>query len=234
MPDQVPDAATPFVFHPQARADIESVFRFEDYPLNRIAFSHVQAIADIGAHCGAFSVLCASLYPTAPIRAYEPLRINHELAAQNTAHLPRVDLRQVGLSDYNGNVDIYYSPAFGFAASSSVRTHDHTDGFETASIRRASEELADLGPITILKIDTEGHELRILTDISGSLHQVSVLFLEIHSDADRRHIDALLGTRFVLFYSRCDMTNRYKLSYVNRDALATGQIQVATAPELCP
>ena len=223
-----------FVFHQQSRADIESVFRFEDYPLNRMQFAHVACIVDIGAHCAAFSYLCATRYPNAQIRAFEPLQINYDLAAQNMRPFANVELRRYGLSDYDGATDVFYSPAFGFAASSSVKTHDHTDGFERVIIRRASAELSDLGHITILKVDTEGHEYRILHDMSGLLDKISSIFVEVHSDLDRKRIDALLGDTFVLFYTRCNMTNRYKAAYVNRRDLESGQIKVATAPELRP
>lgn len=223
-----------FAFHEQSRNDVRSIFQFEDYPLNRILLTRPPMIVDIGAHCGAFSYLCASRYPQARIRAFEPLKINYDLAVQNTQSFANIEVRRCGLSNYDGTADLFYSPAFGFAASSTVKTHDHTDDFENVDIRRAFSELSDLAYITILKIDTEGHEYHILDDMAALLENVTVIFLEIHSNSARRRIDALLGDAFVLFYMRCDMTNRYKAAYVSRRALEAGEIRVATAPELRP
>jgi len=238
MPESVTDAridtvADPeFVFHLGSEADIEAIFRFEDYPLNRIAASDMPCIVDIGAHCGAFSYLCAKLYPAASVLAFEPLQINYDLCLRNTAQFKRVSVRNIGLSDEEGSFKIFYAPAWGFAASSSVKTHDHADDFEMARIARASVALAETGLIGILKIDTEGHEFRILRDLAGRLADVSFIFLEIHANTDRMRIDALLEDEFNLFYARCEMINRYKLGYVNRRRAAAGLVRVTAAPAL--
>jgi FkbM family methyltransferase len=228
-----PGGADPeFVFHRGAEADIQSVFRFEDYPLNRIAFADARCIVDIGAHCGAFSYLCARHYPAARIVAFEPLRINHDLAERNTKQFPNVVVHRYALSDHDGEIRIFYAPAWGFAASSSVKSHDHADESEVSPVRRAAVALSECAPISILKIDTEGHEMRILADLAGYLPNVSCIFLEVHADADRLRIDTLLAAHFDLFYARCDMVNRYKLGYVNRHHAQAGTVRTTTAPSL--
>jgi FkbM family methyltransferase len=232
LADQPSLTEAEFVFHRGAEADIQSVFRFEDYPLNRIAVADMRRIIDIGAHCGAFSYLCARTYPAASILAFEPLGINYDLSVRNTAQFANVETRKCGLSDHDGEIKIFYAPAWGFAASSSVKSHDHSDDFEIVPLRRASEQLAGAGPVGILKIDTEGHELRILRDLTRHLADVSFIFLEVHDDADRVRIDAMLQEDFHLFYARCDMVNRYKLSYVNRHHAAAGIVRVTAAPAL--
>jgi FkbM family methyltransferase len=225
-------AAPEFVFHAGAEADIQAIFRFEDYPLNRIAAADMGCIVDIGAHCGAFSYLCAKLYPAVPVVAFEPLRINHDLCVRNTMPFGQVSVRNIGLSDFEGKLKIFYAPDWGFAASSSIKSCNHADEFELVRVARASVALAEIGRMGILKIDTEGHECRILRDLAGRLPDVSFVFLEVHADADRMRIDALLADDFELFYARCDMINRYKLGYVNRQQAGAGLVCVAAAPSL--
>jgi len=65
-----------FVFHRGSEADIQSVFRFEDYSLNSIAVADMRCINDNGAYCGVSRYLCARTYPAAAIIAFEPLNIN--------------------------------------------------------------------------------------------------------------------------------------------------------------
>jgi len=113
-----------------------------------------------------------------------------------------------------------------------VKTRNHTEDFEIASVRRAAPALAGVGPIDILKIDTEGHEYRILHDLADRLGDVSFIFLEIHANPDRVRIDALLEPFFDLFYARCDMINRYKVAYVNRRHEGAGRVQAPTCPAL--
>jgi FkbM family methyltransferase len=232
LADQPSRAEAEFLFHRGAEADIQSVFRFEDYPLNRIAAADMRRIIDIGAHCGAFSYLCARSYPAASILAFEPLTINYDLSVRNTAQFANVEVRKCGLSDHDGEMRIFYAPAWGFAASSSVKSHYHSEDFELVQVRRAAGQLEDAGPVGILKIDTEGHELRILRNLADRLADVSFIFLEVHDDADRMRIDSVLQADFHLFYARCDMVNRYKLSYVIRHHAGAGTVRVTAAPAL--
>jgi len=96
-----------FVFHRGAEKDIASIFSFEDYPLNRIGIAETRCVVDIGAHCGAFSYLCAQLYPAASIVAFEPLRINYDLAVRNTGRFGHVMVHRCGLSDHDGELPIF-------------------------------------------------------------------------------------------------------------------------------
>ncbi len=152
--------------------------------------------------------------------------------ARENLKQPNITLKPFGLGDKEKTIRIYHSPQFGFAASSSQKTRDHNNVFEDVEIKAAYSELAGLGPISILKIDTEGHELPIVQSLRPLLPNVSLLFLEVHSDLHRVYLDALLYEQFTLFFSRSDMAHRYCLAYVNKQALSNGSVQVVVAPEL--
>lgn len=157
--------------------------------------------------------------------------MNLALARENL-NRANVTLHPFGLGDTDKTIRIYHSPQFGFAASSSQKTRDHSEDFEDVQIKSAYSQLAGLGPISVLKIDTEGHELPIIQSIRPLLPSVSLLFLEVHSDLHRVYLDALLYEQFTLFFSRSEMAHRYCLAYVNKQALANGSVQVVVAPEL--
>lgn len=157
--------------------------------------------------------------------------MNLALARENLKDR-NVILKPVGLGDKEKKLRIYHSPQFGFAASSSQKTRDHNEEFEDVEIKAAYPELAGLGPISILKIDTEGHELPIIQSIRPLLPSISLLFLEVHSDLHRVYLDALLYEQFTLFFSRSEMAHRYCLAYVNKEALANHTVQIVAAPEL--
>lgn len=99
-------------------------------------------------------------------------------------------------------------------------------------VKAAYPQLAALGPISILKIDTEGHELPIIQSIRSLLPNVTFLFLEVHSDLHRVQLAGLLYEQFNLFFSRSEMVNRYCLGYVNKQALARQAARMVVAPDL--
>jgi hypothetical protein len=74
--------------------------------------------------------------------------------------------------------------------------------------------------ISVLKIDTEGCEVPILTDIAAMLPKVDILYLEYHSEQDRREIDAMLARDFTLGTAHAKHPHRGVLMYMANRMLA--------------
>jgi hypothetical protein len=73
--------------------------------------------------------------------------------------------------------------------------------------------------ISVLKVDTEGLELPILRALGNNLLKTDVIYLEYHSERDRRDLDHLLADRFVLFASQATEPDRGTVCYVRADSL---------------
>src|SRR6185436_14730657 len=86
---------------------------------------------------------------------------------------------------------------------------------ETINIKRASTEFDRLGlkQISILKIDTEGCEVQIIDDLGARLEGADIIYVEWHSEEDRRAIDGLLG-KFILAQSSCATPHRGNATYL--------------------
>ena len=54
----------------------------------------------------------------------------------------------------------------------------------------------------MLKVDTEGCEVPIFASLLERLGGVKVIYLEYHSEADRRELDAMLSPTHQLFFGR--------------------------------
>ena len=74
-----------------------------------------------------------------------------------------------------------------------------------------------ISTIDILKIDTEGCEVPILEALSDLLPSVKVIYLEYHSDDDRKAFDRLLGDTHLLLHGHM-MVHLGEVTYVARDA----------------
>lgn len=76
----------------------------------------------------------------------------------------------------------------------------------------------DIAAIDILKIDTEGCEVPILRSALELVRGGRALYLEYHSEGDRRVIDALLADTHILFSGAISGPHRGELCYVARSA----------------
>jgi len=145
-----------------------------------------------------------------------------------------VNILPWGLASRFRRARLYLSKGHRLAGSSTVyNMENHTGKFEEIALHRAAREAVfQKGEVSILKIDTEGHELDILTDLSPMLHRVQVLFLEVHSEAERAELDAFLTPHFVLRHCHVPMVHRYTLMYLNAESLYAGRIRTCGAPAL--
>lgn len=197
---------------------LQRILKGEEYPLLPPEILSPRLVLDIGANVGATTLLFAFAYPQAQVRAYEPSPANYAFLARNAADLPNVALRPFGLFDRAQTRKLYHG--LNHTMESSIyRSADTTRAsFETVDLRRAAEELADLGqgPSVVMKLDTEGCEVPILRDLGPALANLDVLYVEYHSEADRRAFDALLGENFVLATARASRPHLGELQYLSR------------------
>jgi len=196
------------------------------YPLIAAHVLRPRLIVDIGAHVGAATVTFAHAYPGVPIRAYEPSAGSFAYLARNTAGLPGVAVAHCGLLD-EGGARILHRGEHHSMENTIVGVGESG---ETIEVRRAREELADIanGPGVVLKIDTEGCEVPILRDLNRLLDNVDLIYLEYHSEADRREIDRILGDRFMLATAHAMRPHLGELQYLST-RLAARMPEIETA-----
>jgi len=165
-------------------------------------------VLDIGANVGAFAIWAVHRWPGATVHCYEPLPDNFAMLQANVAHL-------------GGQVQLH-NVAIGDPSHTKLFLGQHNCG--EGSFFQLGEQLAEyvevvtepasvLPPADIVKIDTEGAELEIL---SGIQHiDFDVVLLEYHSDALRRAVDQLLAD-YVLLGASVHSYERGVLKYVHK------------------
>ncbi len=96
------------------------------------------------------------------------------------------------------------------------------DRLKTTEVNVASAgkmwDALGLEVVDLLKLDTEGSEVEIIRSLSKRITQIKYIFLEYHSEMDRREIDVLLSD-FTLFAAVAETINRGELKYINRNLL---------------
>ena len=199
---------------------VENVLAGKEYPLVLPKRLRPRTIIDVGGNVGAAALWFRANYPAAEVHSFEPSPTLFSFLQSNTEEWSRVFVHGVGLSDRSGQQTLYLGQRN--AAQSSLVKHESVgEAVERVEIRRASETLSELGieQISILKLDTEGSELAILRDLNEWFDRISAIYVEYHSEADRRAIDALMADRFYLIHASVHFPNLGTLVYCSREIM---------------
>lgn len=189
--------------------------------LHEVFVEHCYALAapgmwrvlDIGGNAG-FAALSFACRPNvSEVLSFEPFAPTAAAYRRNMLLNPgvsgKMSLREVGLSDRNGDVTVSYNPDLrGSMSLEGAPGWTQTAGSSLVEValqvRRASDELrawlegSDL-PV-MAKIDCEGAEYQILPDLAtnGLLERFTVLIIEWHGARHRELCDLLVTAGFAV------------------------------------
>jgi FkbM family methyltransferase len=189
----------------------------------------VHTIVDIGANVGAATIFFSLLYPHARVLALEPASAPFSLLSQNVAPFPNVKAFPLGLFSCDKVVPLY--PGQNDSVESSVSPSSRTAAEpEEVKLRCANQFMMEqgVGSIDILKVDTEGCEVHILRSLQRFLPMVKLIYVEYHSDRDRRLIDLLLADTHNLWRGHADLIYRGELCYLNRTLVPDQSVTYST------
>jgi len=145
-------------------------------------------IVDVGAHIGVFSVYAKHLWPECRIWAFEPWEENFDLLAQNTHNLLGVTVYQEAVtsarSTEGNNLVFYSSPKSMGDFHNTGRGQIDERGESPVKYRTIKDILNETGEIDILKLDCEGAEIEILSDLHklGMANQVKYVTGKYHGN----------------------------------------------------
>ncbi|MGZ5410780.1 MAG: FkbM family methyltransferase, partial [Aeromicrobium sp.] len=112
-----------------------------------------------------------------------------------------------------------YRGTYDSGMSSIAKSESTRDQSEQVTLRSVREWLEEnsISTIDVLKIDSEGCEVPILEALKDLLPSVKVIYLEYHSDDDRKEFDRLLGDTHLLMHGQM-MVHLGEVTYVAKDA----------------
>lgn len=232
----VDGAPHPLTFPPTGNLEdiVLAILAGTEYPVLRVPEWSPTTILDIGANVGATAVFFGLAYPGATIHCYEPSPSTFAFLETNTAWLPRVSRHPFGLFDEAGELPLYGGTVQCAQASVSLSVETRPDHIETIRLERVLDVIPDLEAPAILKLDTEGCEVPILDALGELRDAFDVVYVEWHSDRDRRRIDGLLGDRFSMWRSKATAVHRGTAAYLHRRVLdrypALGQLEIPEVP----
>jgi len=149
-------------------------------------------VIDCGANVGFFSKMILQLAPQAHIYAIEPVPAIFANLQRNVATSPNVRVFQTAITDHAGQVRMAFDS--GYSAISHI-----TDGGEgnvevPAMTLDSFAAQQGIGPVDLLKIDTESYEAHVLRGASSVLARTKYLLIEITIEGNQNYtISSLMG-----------------------------------------
>lgn len=159
------------------------------YPwLQLLTSTDVDTVIDVGAHTGEFALLVHKAKPQVNILSFEPLTDEFRQLQHNMRHVSGFTAFNYALGEVNTSRTIYrndFSPsssllpmanllkvAFPFAAIESP---------QRVEVRRLDDLLTEsqLGANTLMKIDVQGYEDRVILGANRTLARTATLIVEI-------------------------------------------------------
>jgi len=193
-------------------------------------FSHPpQLIFDLGANIGLTSVYFSKFYPKSTIVAIEPFPDNAELAQINMAKNNFFNFKIIKGGIWNKNTNLSLNRNFRDGKEWSINLTENIlgeiKGYSLSDIFETYNQ-----PIDILKIDIEGAERELFSEISYSsrfLPKVKIIAIEIHDEFNCRQMiyDAFRKSNFI-YYESGETTIGINKQYINLDSeLFNSQIE---------
>lgn len=150
-----------------------------------------QVVLDVGANVGKLTAQYLQHFPNAKVWAFEPVPATCNALRARFAYEPRVEIRQEALGSSQSTAPMQ-------VAGTSVmnRIVDHADPggrYEHVSVRTGDAFLAETGlpAVDFLKIDTEGHDLKVLIGFSAALRRKAIRFIQVEAgmnSTNMRHV----------------------------------------------
>lgn len=202
---------------------LHSIFSGGEYWLPSFLADESGSVVDVGAGIGETTLLLRAAFPRAVIYAAEPNPRSYEYLLRNIKGVAGIRPHPVALADYEGEADLYEG-AVNCLTDSLLRTVENSPRVRRVAVVKAAEFFREVvpDPVTLIKVDVEGLEWRILQDLyrGGRLGGIKAVALETHQDSTRRDVDDLLHEDFVLAGGRVLMPHRYVFTYVRKAIIA--------------
>ncbi|HWF63306.1 MAG TPA: FkbM family methyltransferase [Rhizomicrobium sp.] len=147
----------------------------------------IDTIVDVGANIGQFGKEVRSEGFRGRIFSFEPIPQVHRILSQNLAHDPQWRSYCVGLSDKRGSALINVSSKTVFSSLQPIRSAALDFDVDAAAVSRQEITLSRLedfdqeigGRRVFLKIDTQGHEQKVLRGAGEILERLHGIQLEL-------------------------------------------------------
>jgi FkbM family methyltransferase len=155
-------------------------------------------IIDCGANIGISVLEWKTRWPMARVICFEPDPDTFRLLDMNIEQndMPRVKCINAAVADFDGTTTLFGNVGKGSDARGSSIEADWGRRPGTSSIEVKCQRLSPYltgQQVAFLKLDIEGAEQRVLSEIASQLHQVEALYVEVHETDELAPTNSVAG-----------------------------------------
>ncbi len=155
-----------------------------------------EIVLDIGAHSGCYTLAAARTNPAAHVLSFEPYAPNYARLIVNLRanRLASENAFNVAVSDADGPVPFSVdTPPWYLSTGGRVGRRGDAPTGQVAAVRLDDTAIQRQGRVSLVKIDTEGHELQVLRSMTAILERARPdMLIECVFDQGTAEIEALL------------------------------------------
>jgi len=226
--------------HPwQGSWEVESLFTEEILTNLSKIIKPNSTVIDIGAHTGNMSV-AYSLFANKVI-SFEPNPTTFEVLEKNSELNPNIEPFNYAVSDEEGPLEFHYSD-FGFCNGGfatrtnfgvGVTGHKVPIDVYAIDLEKFLED-KEVGEISLIKIDAEGHDKDILKTLTNIINKHKpILITEIYNGLSPNEITDLLDTIHSLGYKAYDEeVNKLDLNNLGKEIKSANDINPGSGHNL--
>lgn len=191
------------LFHNNQDAAESMVRQIDEFPSFFTPEGDRPLIVDCGANIGVSVLEWKSRWPQAQIICFEPDPFAFEVLQMNVDKndIPGIECINAAVSDCDDTVDFYgdLSPTADARGNSLAAAWADREGCSQTRVKctRLSPYLAGRD-VSFLKLDIEGAEQRVLSEIVGCLDRVQAMYVEVHETDQSSDVNSLLAIEATL------------------------------------
>lgn len=147
----------------------------------------VEVVFDVGANVGQSAKQYAAEWPDAKIYCFEPIQKSFDALSEATESLSNVQCFRLALSEDGGEKTMRSS---GTSTVNAIVTGKEVgDGIEAVLSQSGDAFCREYGVerINFLKIDTEGHDMKVLLGFLGMLREKCIDFIQVEASMNVRN-----------------------------------------------
>ena len=148
----------------------------------------IATVVDVGANVGSFTREAAKNYPSAKVHAFEPIRSTYEELRRNTANFTNVVTHQLAIGNKHGKQLVYLQNCSEWNSIADAVNRPRGGAVtETVQVNTLNQLAVEIGftEISLLKTDTEGYDIKVLSGASELLRSGVIGFVLSEAVFDR-------------------------------------------------
>ena len=160
----------------------------------RLPNLRVETIFDVGANIGITAIEYSDHFPAATVYVFEPEAANFHRMSANLVGKPDIRRHQIGFGAAPGTATLLMDPTHPTMGRLVNEADRYTESVTIDTVDQFCE-IHRVRHIDIMKIDTEGHEIQVLSGGTGMLKSASigVIKAEVAVDPDMNYHTSFFG-----------------------------------------